>query len=141
MIQSDGLEPLPTVEAEEPAPRTLLLRVRGELDTAHVMELRTVLDDELGEGEFSRVVVDLSRVVLLDTAALRTLHDLRRRCRSQNMQLVLVGTANPTVHRPLRIIGLLPLFDTRPTVQAALRGHTSSSAGIADTRPRIDRPV
>jgi anti-anti-sigma factor len=144
MILSDGLEPLPTVEAEEPAPRTLLLRVRGELDTAHVMELRTVLDDELGEGEFSRIVVDLSRVVLLDTAALRTLHDLRRRCRSQNMQLVLVGTANPAVHRPLRITGLLPLFDTRPTVQAALRGHTSAAPRsaerlrVGDLSSRID---
>jgi anti-anti-sigma factor len=141
VIQSGGLESLPTVEAEEAAPRTLLLRVRGELDTAHVMELRTVLDDELGEGGFSRIVVDLSRVTLVDTAALRALQDLRRRCRSQNMQLVLVGTANPAVHRPLRITGLLPLFDTRPTVQAALRGRTSSSVGIADARPRVGHPV
>jgi anti-anti-sigma factor len=131
VLQSDGLESLPTVEAEEPAPRTLLLRVRGELDMANVAELHTVLDDELGEGEFSWIVVDLSRVTLVDTAALRTLQDLRRRCRLQNMQLVLVGTANPAVHRPLRLTGLLPLFDTRPTVQAALRGHTSSSPGTA----------
>jgi anti-anti-sigma factor len=145
MIPSSEFEPLPTVEAEQPAPRTLLLRVRGELDQATTVNLDTVLDNELGEPGVSRILVDLSRVTLLGTAALRTLQQLRRRCRLQNTHLVLVGTGHPAVHRPLRITGLLPLFDTRPTVQAALHqtalhGHPSPISRPDGTGSRAAQP-
>ena len=123
MSPFDDLETLPTVEAEEPAPRTLLLRLRGDLDTAGAARLTAALDDELAHGGFSRILVDLSRVTLLATAALTVLQQLRRRCRTQQMHLVLVGAGHPAVHRPLRIAGLLPLFDIRPTLQAALHGN------------------
>ena len=123
MPQFDDLETLPTVEAEEPAPRTLLLRLRGDLDASGTDRLRTVLDDELADGGFSRILVDLSRVTLLSTAALTVLQQLRRRCRTQQMHLVLVGASRPAVHRPLQTSGLLPLFDIRPTLQAALYGN------------------
>jgi len=119
----DDLETLPTVEAEEPAPRTLLLRLRGDLDAAAADQMTSVLDEELSHGGFSRILVDLSRVTLLSTAASTVLQQLRRRCRTQQMHLVLVGAGRPAVHRPLRIAGLLPLFDIRPTLQSALAGH------------------
>jgi hypothetical protein len=38
---------------------------------------------------------------------------------------LLVGTANPAVHRYLYLSGLLPLVDARPTVEAALRVRPS----------------
>lgn len=121
----DDLETLPTVEAEELAPRTLLVRLRGDLDASGVARLTAVLDDELADGGFSRILVDLSRVTLLATAALTVLQQLRRRCRTQQLHLVLIGAGRPAVHRPLHIAGLLPLFDIRPTLQAALQGHSS----------------
>lgn len=123
MSPIDDLETLPTVEAEEPAPRTLLLRLRGDLDAAGTGRVTAVLDDELAHGGVSRILVDLSRVTLLSTAALTVLQQLRRRCRTQQMHLVLVGAGRPTVHRPLQISGLLPLFDIRPTLQSALAGR------------------
>jgi anti-anti-sigma factor len=110
------------VEVEEPAPRTLLVRVRGDLDTATTERLRAALDDELAGTAVSRLVLDLSRVTLLPSPALDLLRRLRRRCRVDDRHLVLVGTGHPAVHRPLRITGLLPLFDTRPTVQSVLHG-------------------
>jgi anti-anti-sigma factor len=116
----DDLDPLPQVDVEEVAPRTLLVRVRGDLDAEATVHLRAQVNRELAELPVSLLLVDLSRVTLLGSAALRLLLELRRRCRTDHRLLVLVGTARPAVHRPLRISGLLPLFDTRLTVQAAL---------------------
>ena len=127
MAPADDLETLPTVEAEEPAPRTLLLRIRGDLDAVAGDRLASTVDEELAGDGFSRIIVDLSRVNLLTTAGLTVLQQLRRRCRTQRMHLVLAGTGRPAVHRPLHHSGLLPLFDTRPTLQAALQGRGSAA--------------
>jgi anti-anti-sigma factor len=116
----DDLDPLPAVEIEQAAPRTLLVRLRGNLDDEATARWRAELDQELAETPASVLLVDLSRVTLLGSAALSLLLELHRRCRVEDRHLVLVGTARPPVHRPLRISGLLPLFDTRLTVQAAL---------------------
>jgi anti-anti-sigma factor len=113
------------VEVEEPSPRTLLLRVRGELDEAASSELTRILDNRLGAPEVSRVLVDLIGVVTLTSAGVCVLHRLHRDCRVRGLHLVLVGTTNPAVHRLLYLSGLLPLVDARPTVQAALHAHTS----------------
>jgi anti-sigma B factor antagonist len=116
----DDLGPLSAIEIEEAAPCTLLVRLRGDLATDGTARLRAELDRELAETPASVLLVDLSRVTLLGSAAMGLLLELRRRCRVENRHLVLVGTGRPAVHRPLRISGLLPLFDTRPTVAAAL---------------------
>jgi anti-anti-sigma factor len=117
--------PQPAVELEEPAPRTLLLRVRGTFDDAADGELTRVLDDRLGSPGVSRVVIDLAGVTTLTSAGVRALHRLHRECRLAGRHLVFVGTANPAVHRYLYLSGLLPLVDARPTIQAALRVHPS----------------
>jgi anti-anti-sigma factor len=139
LIPADEFDPLPAVEAEEPAPGTLLVRLRGEVDEAVAGRMGVVLDEEL-DGSFCRVLVDLSRVALLSSAGLRSLQQLRRRCRAHRAHLVLVGAANPPVHRALRVSGLLPLFDIRPTMQAALYGHAGCIEEPADAVPGVAQP-
>jgi anti-anti-sigma factor len=119
---TEHAQAMTTVEVEVPAPRTLLVRVHGDLDESTTAQLRAALDDELAGSSVSRLVLDLSRVTLLAPAALDLLRRLRRRCRVDDRHLILVGTGHPAVHRPLRISGLLPLFVTRPTVQSVLPG-------------------
>jgi anti-anti-sigma factor len=136
MTLPDDLWPLPAVEAEEPAPRTLLLRVRGEFDEAVGMELAGVLDEELDGCGATRILLDLSRVTLLAPEALGVLRRLRRRCRVEHRHLVLVGTGHPLVHRPLLTSGELALFDIRANVQAALSGQSSSGRGPVGRVPR-----
>ena len=109
------------------APQTLLLRVRGELDETVSAELADRCRRGTSRIQFRRILVDLSRVTLLGSAALHALQQLRRRCRVQNIRLVLIGAGHPAVHHPLRIAGLLPLFDTRPTVHAALHSPAGST--------------
>jgi anti-anti-sigma factor len=121
MTESDETPTL--IEVTEPAPRTLLVRVDGDLDDDATGQLRAALDVALtGGAPVSRLVLDLSRVTLLASPALDLLRLLRRRCRIDDQHLILVGTGHPAVHRPLRITGLLPLFDARPTVQSVLPG-------------------
>jgi anti-anti-sigma factor len=120
MTRLDDLDPLPALEIEEAAPQTLLVRVRGDLDADATARMHAELAEELAGAAIVRVLVDLSRVTLLGPEALRLLRHLHRRCRAENAHLVLIGTARPEVNRPLRTSGLLPLLDTRPSVQAAL---------------------
>lgn len=127
MIVDDDLDPLPAVEIEEPAPRTLLVRVRGDLDADVASQLRDALDHELAEMPDSVLLVDLTRVTLLGSAAVGWLLDLRRRCELADRLLVLIGTVHAAVHEPLRVSGVLTLFETRPTVRAALQGFDSAS--------------
>jgi anti-anti-sigma factor len=82
--------------------------------------MRAELDEELTGAAIVRALIDLSRVTMVGQEALRLLLHLHRRCRAENAHLVLIGTARPEVNRPLRTSGLLPLFDTRPSVHAAL---------------------
>lgn len=106
----------------EPACGTLLVRLDGAFGTAAAEALDDLVNDRLGDPELRRLVVDLSGVVQLAPPALNLLIRLRRRCRVENRHLVLVGVAQPAVGRALRLSGLLPLFEIRPTVEAALRG-------------------
>ena len=128
------------VEVEEPAPRTLLVKVRGDLDDPVLDRLTETLDDQLADARFSRVVLDLTRVTLLPPAAVELLRRLRRRCRVDGGHLVLVGTGHPAVHRPLRVSGLLPLFDTRPTVQSVLLGRSVVPARRERPRDGVPTP-
>jgi anti-anti-sigma factor len=122
----DGPPPAVTaVEVEEPAPRTVLLRVRGTFDEPAALDVTRILDNRLRGSRMTEVVIDLAGVTALASAGVSTLHRLHRLCRTTGLHLVLVGTANPAVHRYLYFSGLLPLVDARPTVEAALRARPS----------------
>ena len=131
--EDDVVERVPAVhwnsftKVVEVAPRTLLVEVRGELDGAATEQLRAELDRKMAETRVPVLLVDLSHVTLLSSAAMRLLLELHRRCRVEDRHLVLVGTGRPAVNRPLRIAGLLPLFHTRLTVESALRRPRTSA--------------
>ena len=113
---------LVNVAVERPLPRTIVVRPGGELDDAATEALEYVLQRQLDGSTPCRLVLDLHRVRLVSAAALNLLVRLHRRCRTRDVHLLLVGTAQPPVNRALRTSGLLPLFDTRPTVESATRG-------------------
>ena len=138
------------VEVEEPAPRTLLVKVRGDLDDPVLHRLRVTLDEELADARFSRVVLDLSRVTLLPPAAVELLRRLRD---AQRAAMAEPATVNPREQYAnwvaplcwlavalegfdLVVLGVvLPaLLDTRPTGPAGLRGRPTAVA--RPERPR-----
>ena len=104
---------------DEPAGWILVVRVAGDLDIATVPPLRLALNRHLAWSRPRRLVVDLSGVTLLSSAALTLLLELDDPPTTPDRHLVLVGTDRRAVHRPLRVTGLLAQFDTRPDLESA----------------------
>jgi anti-anti-sigma factor len=121
-VNQTGSQQVVDVEIEWPLPRTVVVRPGRELDDAAAEALEHVLQRQLAGSTPCRLVLDLNQVEVLGAAALDLLLRLRRQCRMHDIHLVLVGTGRAPVNRPLRDSGLLPLFDTRPTVESATRG-------------------
>ena len=124
VAEREGVERPFDIEVQEPAQGTLLVRLAGSLGGAAVDSINDCLDRRLAESELRRLVVDLGEVVQLAPSALN-LWCTAPPLPGRNRHLVLVGVSQPAVNRALRMSGLLPLFDIRPTVEATLRGAGS----------------
>jgi anti-sigma B factor antagonist len=92
-----------------PEPGLGVLTVSGELDIATSGMLRQELN-ELLDGGFQRVEVDLSGVVFMDSSALSSLLGAYERAREQNRQFALLSPS-PACAKVLGITGLDRIFD------------------------------
>jgi anti-sigma B factor antagonist len=81
----------------------VLVEVMGELDLTNAHEIEERLD-ELAARNDGRLVLDLNRVVFIDSAALHVLFRTARRLGRQSFGLVLEPTA--AVARTLAIVGI-----------------------------------
>jgi anti-sigma B factor antagonist len=97
-MTSYELEHRPT-EGEE----LVLVEVMGELDLTNAHEIEERLE-ELSSGNGARLVLDLNRVVFIDSAALHVLFRTARRLGRARFGLVLEPTA--AVARTLSIVGI-----------------------------------
>jgi anti-anti-sigma factor len=95
--------------------------VAGELDLTNVPEFEERLG-ELEQGAESALVLDLNRVVFIDSAALHALFRISRRLGRERFGIVLASTA--PIARTLAIVGLpqaVATGDSAETVLAAMR--------------------
>lgn len=130
--------PAAWVRFDEPAEWILVVRVLGELDIVTDPLLRIAVHAQLGRTRPCRVVLDLAGVTLLSSAALTLLLGIHHDARTRDQHLVLTGTGHRAVHRPLRVTGLLALFDTLPTAEHALVGSTATRRPErASARPTV----
>lgn len=95
-----------------------MLHVDGELDTVTAPALAEALREQLGSGCRS-LVVDLADVEFLGSSGLATLAE-GLELAGETTRLVLAGTTNHLVARPLEITGMTSLFDVYQTVPEAL---------------------
>jgi anti-anti-sigma factor len=84
-------------------PSLVLVDVTGELDLTNAHELEERLE-ALGESNGARLVLDLNRVVFVDSAALHVLFRIARRLGKDRFGLVLEPSA--AVARTLAIVGI-----------------------------------
>jgi stage II sporulation protein AA (anti-sigma F factor antagonist) len=109
--------------AEQQGPRSCVVQLSGDIDTAVVPELRERLGSAL-EGGCANVVLDLSDVVYADSSALGLLVWLDHQLVPLSGRLVLAG-ANPDVRRILELSGLINVassITTSDDVTGALEG-------------------
>ncbi|WP_419911352.1 STAS domain-containing protein [Candidatus Poriferisodalis sp.] len=104
--------------------RAVVVTPRGELDLAAIASLDSALRSALATaGSVPRLVVDLSDVDVLQPVVLGVLLDVRRRCRTVDVDLVLLVTT-PGVASTLIENEVDSLFDTASGLEAAIAGVT-----------------
>ena len=115
---------MPSFEiAEQNTPRSCVVRLSGDIDTAVVPELRDRLGSTLTAG-CANIVLDLTDVVYADSSALGLLVWLDHQLVPLAGRLVLAG-ANPDVRRILELSGLINVassITTSDNVSGALEG-------------------
>lgn len=104
-------------------PRVELVEVRGELDLTNARELEERLGDLPSEGGTS-LVLDLNRVVFIDSAALHVLFKTARRLGKNRFGLLYEPTA--AVARTLAIVGV-------PKVATSGASHDELIAALSAT--------
>jgi anti-anti-sigma factor len=91
---------------------TIVVSVSGEVDIATAGAITEAVEEHRAAG--SPVLMDLSRVVFMDSTGVRTLISAARQSANDPTQFAIRSTLAPPVERGLRMMGvfeLLPLVD------------------------------
>ncbi|HSI97293.1 MAG TPA: anti-sigma factor antagonist [Gaiellaceae bacterium] len=98
------------------APHVVLVQISGELDLTNARELEEQLDELSRDA--STLVLDLNRVLFIDSAALHVLFRTARALEDGRFGLVLEPTA--AIARTLAIVGMPQMIAVRTTVEELL---------------------
>jgi anti-sigma B factor antagonist len=119
-LSSDASEFLDTA-LSRPHPDTVVLAVRGEIDTLTAPAF-TAATEELLTTPGAVLVMDLTEVRFLASSGLAVLISAAHRAEERGVRLRLVA-ANRAVRRPLEITGTAVLFDLHPDLRSAYGGQ------------------
>lgn len=109
-MTSYGLE-----QRESPWPDLVLVEVSGELDLTNAAEAEERLESFVGPGNGASLVLDLNRLVFIDSAALHVLFRTARRLGRARFGVVLLPTA--AVASTVSIVGLAEVAHVAPTTE------------------------
>ncbi len=113
--ESDRLR-RPSVGGIERRNCAVVVHLAGEIDLYNAADVGAVLAD-VAESEPDRVVVDLGAVDFVDSTALGTLIEARKRLANARLHL---AAPRPDVRRALEVAGLIGHFPVHDSVDAAL---------------------
>jgi anti-anti-sigma factor len=105
--------------SEERRDRTVIAILDGELDASSVWEVAVVLR-RLVENRVLRVVVDLEKVIYMDSAGINLLYAVGGDLSARQQQLHLVVVPGSPIERTLRIVGADRAFPAHASREAAL---------------------
>lgn len=108
------------LDVEYPSADVAVVHIGGELDILTTPHVARLMESPLA-GDAEVIVMDLSGVTFMASAALALLVEIRRRTQDRGMTLRLV-TGPRCVERSLQLNGLMDggVFATFPTVSAAV---------------------
>jgi anti-sigma B factor antagonist len=105
--------------SEEPVDaRTQLLRATGELDLYAAPDLKRRLARAIDDGK-TRIVVDLTDAMFMDSTALGVLIGALKRLRVRDGALA-IASEQPSILRILDVTGMDQVLDLHPTAADAL---------------------
>ena len=96
-----------------------ILQLQGEFTVESLKSFEEAVSNALAGGA-AGIVLDMSKVILLDSASLEQLIELNERCREQTRQLKLAGL-DETCQKILEITRLLPQLDTYEELTEAVK--------------------
>jgi anti-anti-sigma factor len=98
----------------------VVARLEGELDLSNVRGVGEAIRRDLS-NDVRALVVDLTGVTYLDSAAIHVLFRLHTRLQERAQRLWIVVAADAPVAATLGLAGVLTSIPTAPSVEAALR--------------------
>ena len=98
-----------------------VVQLQGEFTGESIKSFEEVISEVMA-GDSEGIVLDMSKVILLDSASLEQLIELNERCREKTRQLKLAGL-DETCRKILEITRLLPRFDTYEEVTEAVKSY------------------
>ncbi len=104
---------------EERRDSTVIAILDGELDASSVGEVAVVLR-RLVENRVMRVVVDLEKVIYMDSAGINLLYAVGGDLSARQQQLHLVVVPGSPIERTLKIVGADRAFPAHASREAAL---------------------
>lgn len=123
-MDEKSIQPCPEfldTSLSRPYPDTVVLTVRGEIDTLTAPAF-TAATEELLSAAGQVLVMDLTEVRFLASSGLAVLITAAHRAEDRGTRLRLVVTSR-AVRRPLEITGTAVLFDLHPEVESAYGGR------------------
>lgn len=97
----------------------VILQLQGEFTVESLKSFEEAVSDAMSSGA-EGLVLDMTRVILLDSASLEQLIELNERCREKTRQLKLAGL-DETCRKILEITRLLPQLDTYAELTEAVK--------------------
>jgi anti-anti-sigma factor len=98
----------------------VVAHVDGEIDMSNANELGEALSRQMS-NEALALVIDLTDVIYLDSAAIQVIFSLRERLRTRGQQIRLVVAPTSPITDALRIAGVPGAVGVHETRDAALR--------------------
>lgn len=96
-----------------------VLQLQGEFTVESLKSFDEAVSNALASG-IEGLILDMTRVILLDSASLEKLVELNDRCRQETRQLKLAGL-DETCQKVLEITRLLPQLDTYAELTEAVK--------------------
>ena len=99
--------------------RVLIARIEGEVDMSNAAEIGSAISDRIS-NESLGLVLDLSSVGYMDSAAIHTLFELRAGLRNRGQEMRLVIPPDATVAHALRIMDVPRTIGAAESNEAAV---------------------
>ena len=117
----------------------MIVGLSGDIDLSAVANVRSAFHEVINDG-WVTVLVDLSYVTFVDSAALGILVGLHRRCREKGGACVLVNP-QPDVSRILSLTGLDVLLSIASNVETACAIAAQMSTDSDSVEPATTGPA
>ena len=99
--------------------RVLVAEISGEIDMSNATDLRQAVLAPL-RGEAAGVVLDLTKVSYLDSAAIHMIYELRDRLMGRGLQLAIALPPDAPTLTALKLTGVPDVVATHPDADAAV---------------------